>query len=69
MLTITALNLAADADTGQLSFFEEESGGKQEKIERAVDGIRNKYGKGAITLGVSINNDIGIDIKDVEAEE
>jgi DNA polymerase-4 len=68
MLTITGLNLITDADSGQLSFFEEENG-KQEKIERALDGIRCKYGKGAISLGASINNDIGINVNKNEDEE
>lgn len=69
MLTITGLNLAADSETGQLSFFEKESeNGKQEKIERAVDNIRNKFGRGAITLGANINNDIGVNIRDTEED-
>lgn len=70
MLTVTGLNLISDADTGQLSFFEEErNSDKQERIERAVDSIRNKFGRGAIHLGASINNDIGINVNDTDDEE
>ncbi len=70
MLTVTGLNITADAGTGQLSFFEEEgSSVKQEKIERVVDSIRSKYGRGAISFGATIDNDIGIDIRDTEVEE
>lgn len=69
MLTITGLNLSAGG-SGQLSFFgEEDEGGKQERLERAIDGIRDKYGTGVISVGTNINSDIGAVIRKPEREE
>jgi DNA polymerase-4 len=69
MLTITGLNLSAGG-FGQLSFFGEESDAdKQEAIERAIDGIRSKYGNAAISFGANINSDIGIEPYRAEHEE
>jgi DNA polymerase-4 len=58
MLTITGLGLC-DADKGQLSFFDEEPAStKQEKIERAIDDIRSRFGSGAISIGTNLSSDI-----------
>lgn len=62
MLTITGLNLTTGEEQ-QLSMFGGESDPahqKRERIEKAVDIIRGKYGHGAISLAVSIRDDIGI---------
>ena len=54
-LTITALYLTEDADSfEQLDLLNRETpkqNEKQEKLEQAMDAIRGKYGKGAITFG------------------
>ena len=54
-LTITALYLTEDADSfEQLDLLNREApkqNEKQEKLEQAMDAIRGKYGKGAITFG------------------
>ncbi|MBT3319803.1 MAG: DNA polymerase IV [Clostridia bacterium] len=60
MLTITGISLVSGDEPGQLSIFdidETASRAKWEKIEHAVDGIRQKYGKRAISLGVSMDKD------------
>jgi DNA polymerase-4 len=58
MLTITGLGLSAQG-SGQLSFFDDnDETSKQEAIERAIDGIRDKYGTGVIFVGTNLNNDI-----------
>ncbi len=69
MLTITGLSLCA-ADKGQLSFFDEEpNSAKQEKIERAIDDIRSKFGSGAISVGTNLYNDIVAGASDSERKE
>ncbi|MFR8071703.1 MAG: hypothetical protein ACLU7V_03450, partial [Anaerovoracaceae bacterium] len=47
----------------QLSLFSNENvlAEKGEKVERAMDNIRKKFGTGAISFGSIINNDIGLD--------
>ncbi|MEF9922808.1 MAG: DNA polymerase IV, partial [Anaerovoracaceae bacterium] len=64
LLTITAINLADETQSEQLSFFADLSEGREkgEKIERTMDNIRRKYGDSSITYGQVINNDLGIDI-------
>lgn len=63
MLTITAINLCEENQAQQLSLFSEENVlvEKGEKVERAMDDIREKFGSGAISFGSVINNDIGLD--------
>ena len=63
MLTITAINLCDENQAQQLSLFSNENvlTEKGEKVERAMDSIREKFGTGAITFGSVINNDIGLD--------
>ncbi|MEG2074797.1 MAG: DNA polymerase IV, partial [Angelakisella sp.] len=64
MLSVTAANLVdASSAVQQLSLFGEASGKdneKQEKLETAIDSIRDKYGKAAIGKAGIIKNDIGI---------
>jgi hypothetical protein len=39
-----------------------------ERIDRAVDDIRRKYGAGAITFGNILCNDIGVELDEHENE-
>ena len=70
LITLTAINLVEhDSDT-QLSFFDVggniSDGGSDNKsnasIEKAMDSIREKFGRDSIAFGQIIDNDIGIDI-------
>lgn len=72
MITVTGLNLSPDAGSQQLSFFEEDNDSKrskQERIELAIDVIREKFGRDSITPGTSINSDIGIGHHDKHSEQ
>jgi DNA polymerase-4 len=65
-LTITAENLVqADvAEAEQISLFDEpgaaQRAGRQERLEKAVDAIRDKYGKHSVQSATIIGNDLGI---------
>lgn len=63
LITITAINLCDEKQAQQLSLFNDEniSMEKEEKAERAMDDIRQKFGDGAISFGSVIKNDIGLD--------
>ena len=63
MLTITAINLCDENQAQQLSLFTDENvlAEKGEKVERAMDDIRKKFGTDAIKFGSVIGNDIGLD--------
>ena len=65
MLRITGINIEHRDNCGvQLSLFEDIDTKKHEKLERLetnIDKIRNKFGKGAITFGSALGNEIGID--------
>ena len=63
MLTITAINLCDENQDQQLSLFTDENvlAEKGEKVERAMDDIRKKFGTDAIKFGSVIGNDIGLD--------
>lgn len=65
LITITAINLCDENQAQQLSLFSDENimTEKSEKIERAMDDIREKFGSGAISFGSVINNDIGLDFE------
>ncbi len=66
MLTITALKLIPEELAAeQLSLFEEDTSAreKRERLEKAVDGIREKYGRGSVLPGGVLGNDLGIDDK------
>lgn len=62
LITITAINLCDENQAQQLSLFSDEniSTEKEEKAERAMDDIREKFGDGAINFGSVIKNDIGL---------
>lgn len=63
MLTVTGIQLCEEDFCQQLSLFpqNEESRRKAEKVERAIDAIRLKYGSGGIQYGGLLGNDIGLD--------
>lgn len=63
MLTITAINLCDENQAQQLSLFSSENvnAEKGEKVERAMDDIRKKFGTGAITFGRVLGSDLGLD--------
>jgi hypothetical protein len=73
MLTVTAQNLAPEADaTEQLSMFSADLDAKAkraEKIEKAMDAIRGKYGVHSIQPGIILNNDLGISDNDDNSGE
>lgn len=71
LLTVTGIDLAGESEIveTQLSFLETDAmaaskAEKSEKIELAMDHIREKYGVSAITYGRIIGNDIGLQTKD-----
>lgn len=63
-LTITGQNLVDEDDvTEQLSLFEAEAAPKREKLEKlehAMDAIRDKYGDRAITFTSAVKGDLGL---------
>ncbi len=72
MLTITGMQLVDEKCSEQLSLFCEglnKQREKTEKIEAAVDAIRDRYGKGSIAFGSTINDDIGIGDYGAEDDE
>ena len=65
MLTITALKLVPSSEAvEQLSLFGQseptEDRKKRERLEKAVDGIRDKFGSRSISPGSVVQNDLGI---------
>ena len=71
MLTITGINLCDETVEEQISLFAGDNHSHQqgEKIERAMDDIRSRFGSAAITFGGVLGNDLGIDIHDTDEEE
>ena len=66
MLSISGTALVPnDAPEEQLCFFESDDGAhgrvRQEKLESALDIIREKYGSGSVVSGSLLNEDIGLD--------
>lgn len=63
MLTVTAINLCPEDQAQQLSLFSRENVQAEtgEKMERAMDDIREKFGRDAITFGRILKNDIGLE--------
>lgn len=66
MLAVTAASLSPKPEPAQLSLFEKppEPDKKQEKLERAMDSIRKKYGRDAIGEASVMKNDLGIGLLD-----
>ena len=64
MLTVTAMNLVTGDAGEQLGLFDDERDRRHAKagrIEEAVDGIRGRFGAGAVFRGAVLGNDLGID--------
>ena len=63
LITITAINLVDDGFSEQLSMFAEniDRDEKNVQIDTAIDDIRGKFGKGSISYGQVIKNDLGIE--------
>ncbi|MBR3787999.1 MAG: DNA polymerase IV [Firmicutes bacterium] len=63
LITVTAINLCDENQAQQLSLFAEENinTDKEERAERAMDDIREKFGNSAISFGSVIKNDIGVE--------
>ncbi len=61
MLTVTAQNLTDQPFAEQTSFLEEKSGinRKRERLEGAIDNVRDKFGDNVILEGGSLHNDLG----------
>ena len=63
LITVTAINLCDENQAQQLSLFADENinTDKEERAERAMDDIREKFGNSAISFGSVIKNDIGVE--------
>ena len=62
MITVTGSNFQDAEFGGQVNLFDLDfNDEKREKLELAIDKLRDRYGKGSITSANVINNDIGID--------
>ncbi len=61
MLTVTGSGIVNESENFQIGFFDEENKNpKREKLEKALDSIRDKYGKDSVVNANIINNDLGI---------
>ena len=61
-LTVTGIGLVPEGTAEQIGFFDDPTENRRaDRRERAVDGIRRKFGKGAIQSGGVLASDIGID--------
>ncbi|MBR4800336.1 MAG: DNA polymerase IV [Clostridia bacterium] len=56
-ITVAAIRLTGDSEY-QISLFEEDNEEREEKLEKSVDKIRDKYGYRAIKRGVVLKNDL-----------
>lgn len=64
MLTVTAMNLVGGEGGEQIGLFDSERDRRHERTERlesAVDEIRDRFGSGAVFRGAVLGNDLGID--------
>ena len=55
-----------EKDEMQLSLFSNEEEEKQEKLDKVVDELKNKYGYGSITRAGKLNSEKNIKLKDVQ---
>lgn len=71
LLTITGIQLREEDEAEQLSIFaaQNEKREKQEKVERTIDTIRERFGGHAITFGGLVKNDIGFGNEKAEVKE
>ena len=68
-ITITGADLVVADGSGQMSLFADAHDSrrdKNEKIERVMDNIRGRFGKGAISSGATVRNNLGIGRDDIE---
>jgi len=65
LLTITGINLQNEDAEEQIDMFKMEDANheKVEKFERAMDEIREKFGKASISFASVLDNDIGASIR------
>lgn len=63
LITVTAINLCDENQAQQMSLFADENinTDKEERAERAMDDIRQRFGDNAISFGSIIKNDIGVE--------
>lgn len=63
LITVTAINLCDENQAQQMSLFADENinTDKEERAERAMDDIRERFGDNAISFGSIIKNDIGVE--------
>ena len=54
-----------EKDEKQLSFFDNEQNEKQEKLDKVVDELKQKYGYSSITRAGNLNSEGKIKLKDV----
>lgn len=67
MITVTGTNFADGENGGQISLFDDiEKDTKLEKLELAMDKIRDIYGKDSITQASVLGNDLGIRYREEE---
>ena len=71
LLTITGIQLVDEATSEQLSLFSEEEASRygEERLERTLDQIREKYGSGSVHFGSVLHNDIGLDLEEIKEED
>lgn len=70
MISIQTTHLCDEQEIlEQMNLFQEETEQKrkQENLEKAIDKIRLKFGKGAITKLSMVQNDIGIEMENKQA--
>jgi DNA polymerase-4 len=68
-ITVTGADLVGEDGAGQMSLFADAHDSrreKNEKIERAMDNIRGRFGKRAISSGATVKNNLGIGRDDKE---
>lgn len=72
MLTVTAMNLTPEGKDAphQLSLFEDEraADSRRERLEETVDRLRDRFGRGAISFGGALANDLGLEPSSGEGE-
>ena len=72
LLAVTGINLCDESyEEVQMDMFGggSQDRGKQESLDRAMDEVRRKYGKTAISFARILGNDIGVDLSDIREED
>ena len=61
LLSVTAINLTGENDGGQMTLFDDDADDKkQESLERAIDKLKDSYGRDVVRSASKIKNDLGI---------